>query len=256
MPQLSGPSFEPRYHERVLTRLAAVVFDFDGVMLDSETPEFESHRRIYERCGATLTVDDWCDQIGVWSGDWGQRWHQRLEGLVAGAPTFADYEVEKRRIFAELLPLDPMAGIPELLDLLNGAGVPVGIASSSPARWVVPAANRLNIAARVQAIVTADDVSKRKPEPDLYLEAVQRLGATADRSVAIEDSAPGVAAAVAAGLWTVAIPHHLTAGHDLRRAHLQVANARVLTLELLDRLIRGELTAPAVSELEPRLPIK
>ena len=49
---------------------AAVVFDFDGVILDSETPEYESHRRIFERCGATLTVDDWCDQIGVWTGDW------------------------------------------------------------------------------------------------------------------------------------------------------------------------------------------
>jgi HAD superfamily hydrolase (TIGR01509 family) len=240
----------------VRTTLAAVVFDFDGVMFDSETPEYESHRRIYERCGATLTVEDWCDQVGVWSGDWAQRWHRRLDGLIAGAPSFDDYQVEKKRIFAELAPLDPMAGISELLDLLNAAGIPVGIASSSPARWVVPAATRLSIASRVQVIVTADDVSERKPAPDLYLEAVKRLGVEADRSVAIEDSAPGVAAAVAAGLWTVAIPHHLTAAHDLSRAHLEMPSARLLTLELLDQLVGGELTVMAVSELQPRLPIK
>ena len=155
----------------------SVVFDFDGVIFDSETPEYESHRRIYERCGATLTVDDWCDQIGVWSGDWAQRWHRRLGGLTAGAPTFDDYEIEKRRIFAELLPLDPMAGISELLDR-------AGTARRSRRHCVflagalgVPAATRLGIASRMQAIVTADDVSRRKPEPDLYLEALRRLGA-------------------------------------------------------------------------------
>ena len=104
-----------------------------------------------------------------------------------------------------------MPGIPELLDLLERAAVPVAIASSSPARWVVPAATRLGIASRVGAIVTADDVSRRKPDPEVYVEALRRLGAEPDRSVAIEDSGPGVAAAVAAGLWTVAIPHSLTA---------------------------------------------
>jgi beta-phosphoglucomutase-like phosphatase (HAD superfamily) len=149
-----------------------------------------------------------------------------------------------------------MSGISALLDLLAGANVPVAIASSSPARWVVPAVTRLGIASRVRAIVTADDVTRRKPEPDLYLEALKRLGAPAERSVAIEDSAPGVAAAVAAGLWTVAIPHRLTARHDLGRAHLQVDSATALTLVLLDQLVEGELTAMAVSERRPRLPIK
>jgi HAD superfamily hydrolase (TIGR01509 family) len=225
---------------RVPRKPAAVVLDFDGVILDSEMPEFESHRRIFERCGATLTADDWCGQIGVWTGDSARRWHRRLSGLTADAPTFDQYEVEKRRIFAELLPAEPMPGIRELLELLDRAGVPVAIASSSPARWVVPAAIRLGIASRVRAIVTADDVSRRKPEPDVYLEALRRLGAAAARSVAIEDSAPGVAAAVAAGLWTVAIPHPLTTSHDLDRAHLRVSSAKLLTLELLDQLVGGE----------------
>jgi HAD superfamily hydrolase (TIGR01509 family) len=237
-------------------KLAAVVFDFDGVMLDSETPEFESHRRIFERCGAALTVDEWCDQIGVWTEDHAESWHRRLIDLSVAAPSFAQYEIEKRRIFAELLPPAPMPGIPELLDLLNSAGVPVAIASSSPARWVVPAATRLGIAERVSAIVTADDVSRRKPDPEVYLEALRRLGAAPAHSVAIEDSGPGLAAAVAAGLWAIAIPHRLTVSHDLGRAHLRVSSAAVLTLELLDRLAAGAKSSLPVSELPAPLPIK
>src|SRR5258706_9082427 len=54
------------YHRR-MSVLEAVVFDFDGIVLDSETPEYESHRRIYERCGAALTVEEWCDAIGIWT---------------------------------------------------------------------------------------------------------------------------------------------------------------------------------------------
>ena len=201
-------------------------------------------------------MDDWCNEIGIWSGDWARRWHQRLGDLTPGAPTFDDYEIEKRRIFAALLPPDPMSGIAQLLDQLGGAGIPVGIASSSPARWVVPAVTRLGIASRVRTIVTADDVSRRKPEPDLYLEALRRLGVEASRSVAIEDSSPGVAAAVAAGLWTIAIPHALTVRHDLSRAHLQVASAAALTVEMLDHLAAGAPNVAAVSEPLPRLPIK
>jgi HAD superfamily hydrolase (TIGR01509 family) len=182
----------------------------------------------------------------VWTEDQAQRWHRRLSDLTAGAPTFSEFQIEKRRIFTELIPRAPMPGIAELLELLARAGVPVAIASSSPARWVVPAVTQLGIVSQVRAIVTADDVARRKPAPDVYLEALRRLGAAAEHSVAIEDSAPGVAAAIAASLWTVAIPHWLTARHDLSGAHLQVSSARVLTLDRLDRLVNGERPMPAV----------
>ena len=65
---------------------AAVIFDFDGIVLDSETPEYESHRRIYERCGVTLTVDQWCGVIGTWSENHDEQWFKRLAAQAAGAP--------------------------------------------------------------------------------------------------------------------------------------------------------------------------
>jgi HAD superfamily hydrolase (TIGR01509 family) len=217
--------------------LEAVVFDFDGVVLDSETPEFESHRRIYERCGVALTVDLWCDQIGLWSEEHDERWATRLRERSASAPDSVAYHAEKRRIFLEVVPREPMRGIRELLDTLTAAGVLAAIASTSPARWIVPAVEGLGLRPTFAAIVTGDEVKRRKPAPDVYLEAARRLGVDPARSIAIEDSGPGIAAAKAAGMKAIAIPHWLTERHDLSAADLRVTHAGELTLDRLAALV-------------------
>jgi HAD superfamily hydrolase (TIGR01509 family) len=219
--------------------LAAVIFDFDGIVLDSETPEYESHRQIFERCGAQLTADEWCSQIGVWTQGHHERWHARLCEVSPLAPDWPAFAAEQTRRFQALVPLAPMQGIRELLDALHARGVPTAIASSAPTRWVVPAAAGIGVSDRFQAIVAGDQVLNRKPAPDVYLEALRRLGADPLRTIAIEDSAPGIASARAAGLKTVAIPHWLTARHDLSAADLRVAHADELTLDILERLIAG-----------------
>ncbi len=217
--------------------LAAVIFDFDGIVLDSETPEFESHRRIYERCGVGLTPDEWCDHIGLWAEGHDERWITQLAERAPGAPSRDDYHAEKRRIFDEVVPREPMRGIRDLLIALAEAGVPAAIASSAPARWVVPAVEGIGVRPLFGAIVTGDAVARRKPAPDLYLEAARRLGVDPARSIAIEDSGPGIAAARAAGMKTVVIPHWLTERHDLSGADLRVAHAGELTLARLAILL-------------------
>jgi len=217
--------------------LAAVVFDFDGIVLDSETSEFESHRRIYERCGVALTTDEWCDQIGLWAEGHDERWFLQLRERSAHAPDRAEYHAEKRRIFDEVVPGAPMRGIRELLTELAAAGVPSAIASTSPSSWVVPEAERIGVRSLFGAIVSGDQVARRKPAPDVYLEAARRLGVDPARSIAIEDSGPGIAAARAAGMKTVAIPHPLTERHDLSGADLRVAHAGELTLARLALLL-------------------
>ena len=220
-----------------MRRLAAVVFDFDGIVLDSETPEYESHRQIYERCGVPLTVEDWCGAIGIWSEGHDQRRFETLCARASGAPTRDDYFAERQRIFQALLPAEPMRGIRDLLVALDAAGIPAAIASTSPARWVVPAAERIGVRSLFEAIVTGDEVRRRKPAPDVYLEAARRLGVAPGDAVAIEDSGPGVTAARAAGMTVVAIPHRLTASHDLTAAHLQVVHAGELAVERLKWLM-------------------
>jgi beta-phosphoglucomutase-like phosphatase (HAD superfamily) len=103
----------------------------------------------------------------------------------------------------------------------------------------VRATERLGMRGLFAAIVTGDDVVRRKPAPDSYLEAARRLGVDPRRSIAIEDSGPGIAAARAAGMKTVAIPHWLTAQHDLSGADLRVAHAGQLTLARLAALVSG-----------------
>ena len=217
--------------------LAAVVFDFDGIIIDSETVEYESHRLIYERCGVALTPAEWCDQIGTWTDDHEERWHARLRRLAPSAPDWPTFRSEKSRLCRELVPASPMRGIGELLASLADAGVPMAIASTSPARWVVPATERLGLTPFFRAIVSGDDVPRRKPAPDVYLEAARRLAVDPAAAVAIEDSSTGIAAARAAGMKTVAIPHWLTAGHDLRAADLRVAHAGELTPARLAALV-------------------
>jgi HAD superfamily hydrolase (TIGR01509 family) len=217
----------------------AVIFDFDGVILDSETAEFESHRLIYERCGVALTPVEWCDQIGIWIEGHEDRWATRLRELSEHAPDSSEaFKAEQHRLFQEIIAREPMRGIRALVDALWEAGVPLAIASTSPARWVVPAVDRLGLAGRFHTIVTAHDVQRRKPAPDVYLEAARRLRAEPARSVAIEDSGPGIAAATAAGMKTVAIPHWLTETHDLAPATLRVAHAGELTLVVLQELVK------------------
>lgn len=217
--------------------LSAVVFDFDGIILDSETPEFEAHRVLFERCGRSLTRDEWCDQIGIWSEGQADRWFQRIRGLPGAPESFDAFVSERRRLFVERVSSAPMRGVQALLDALRMNGVPLGVATSSPARWVTPWLERLAIRGHFGAVVTGDDVERRKPEPDVYLEVARRLGANPERTVAIEDSAPGIAAARAAGMKTVAIPHWLTEGHDISSADLRVADAGELTIARLAELV-------------------
>lgn len=218
--------------------LDAVIFDFDGIVLDSETPEYESHRRIYERHGIPLTVDEWCDSIGVYTEGHERRWFAQLCERSTVTLAEDEYHAERRRMFEELVPQHPMRGVRELLEELQAAGVALAIASTSPSRWVVPAADRIGVRPLFRTIVSGDDVARRKPAPDVYIEAARRLGANPQRSVAIEDSSPGIAAARAAGLKTVAIPHWLTERHDLSGADLRVAHAGELTVGRLTALVR------------------
>jgi HAD superfamily hydrolase (TIGR01509 family) len=219
--------------------LAAVIFDFDGVILDSETPEYESHRRVYEQCGVDLSREEWCGAIGLWTDGHDDRRYESLCERSARPPAREAYHEERRRIFAELVPAEPMRGIRELLVSLAAAGIPTAIASTAPARWVVPAAGRIGVRALFRAIVTGEEVARRKPAPDVYLEAARRLGVEPAESVAIEDSAPGIAAARAAGMRAIAIPHWLTALHDLSAADAMVAHAGELTLDLLRQIAVG-----------------
>ena len=230
--QLSDSNFQPPSPSSF-----AVVFDFDGLIVDSETPEFEAHRQIFAEHGVKLSVEEWRGEVGIWSAT--RDWFAKL-GEITGRPvdTVALHE-EKRRRFWQIIKMEPLPGVRALLDELQAAAVPLALASSSEAWWIQRATAQLDVTRYFQAIVTGDDVTHRKPHPEAYLLAARRLGIAPDRCVAIEDSQHGLAAAKAAGMKAVAIPNWLTAEHDLDAADLRVTDAAKLNRELLARLVGG-----------------
>ena len=216
----------------------AVIFDFDGTIVDSESAEFLSHRRYFAEHGVDLTEQEWCQGIGIVKAQ--THWWDLLCTRAATPPPYGQFHETTRAYFREHVRMEPMPGVAALVDSLVAAAIPRAIASAAPSEWVLKAIADLELEAFFGAIVTGDQVQRPKPAPDVYLEAARRLGVTPGRCVAIEDSGPGLAAARAAGMRTVAIPHRLNRHtHDFGDADLHLHSASDLSIEQLRGLIDG-----------------
>jgi HAD superfamily hydrolase (TIGR01509 family) len=215
--------------------LRGLLFDFDGLIVDTETPSLAAWQELYREHGHELPLDRWATVIGT-VGAWDP--FELLEELVGPV----DREALNARRLARELELGEIEELrPGVLDYLaeaRGRGLATAIVSSSSRRWVDRHLGRLERAADFDAIVTADhDPERAKPRPTLYLEALSRLGLAAGEAVAFEDSPNGVLAAKAAGLFCVAVPNRVTAGLALDEADLVVPSLAELPFEdLLERL--------------------
>jgi HAD superfamily hydrolase (TIGR01509 family) len=213
----------------------AVIFDFDGTIVDSESAEYQSHRRYFAEYGVHLTEEEWCTGIGIVQAK--THWWEWLCARAATPPPFEHFREKTRTYFHEHVRMEPMPGIAALVGALVAAKIPRAIASAASSNWVMRALADLELAPLFDAIVTADQVLYPKPAPDVYLEAARRLGMAPPRCVAIEDSGPGLASARAAGMRTVAIPHRLNQQtHDFAAADVHRRSAAELTLEQLRQL--------------------
>ena len=200
----------------------AVVFDFDGTIFDSETPIFLASQTALAEMGLTLTIEGWATAVGLGEDD-----SYRALCAAVGEP-FDRAEFDRRyrtqdRTWRDTLPALP--GVEALFEALAAAGIPMGVASSSSEEWVHTHLVRLGLRHHVAVLASRDQVGGRsKPDPASYRHATVGLGADPARTVAIEDSAPGIAAAVAAGLAVVAVPSAITVHTDLSAAHRSVTS--------------------------------
>ena len=210
--------------------IRALVFDFDGLILETETPAYETWAEIYREHGHELPLDRWFDYIGREGGFFSAADHLAAlvgEGFDRDA-TQAQRDARKTELIAAL---DVMVGVREYITDAKRIGLRLAVASSSSRAWVLGHLERLGLNADWDAVRTRDDVARTKPTPDLYLSAVAALGVRPGEAVAFEDSANGIAAAKAAGLLCVAVPNALTAGMDLSRADLRLASLAETPLE-------------------------
>jgi HAD superfamily hydrolase (TIGR01509 family) len=212
---------------------SCLVLDFDGTILDTEQPVYQSWAELWHDHGVELARDRWQEIIGTDAGF--DPWVELQLRVGSLDPSL----LERRRDRRDSLQLAylPRDGVLLWLDEADEMGVPVAIASSSPEEWVLSHLARLGLADRFALVVGRSDSVPPKPDPTSYREACLRLGARPRASVAVEDSSHGVAAAIAAGLFTVAVPHPLTVGTDLSAADLIVAS--LADVSLADALARA-----------------
>jgi HAD superfamily hydrolase (TIGR01509 family) len=201
----------------------ALIFDFDGLILDTETPEFQSWVEIYESHGLSLPIAQWIDMVGRGTHEITWTPYDGLEEHLGPGWDRDRIRALRRARLDELIARETLRpGVDSLLREAETRGLKVGVASSSSHAWVDPFLKKFGIHNRFQVIKCRDDVPRAKPAPDLYLAAISDLGVHPKEAIALEDSANGIAAAKAAGLYCVAVPNSITRMMRLDQADVVV----------------------------------
>jgi HAD superfamily hydrolase (TIGR01509 family) len=215
--------------------IRALVFDFDGLILDTEEPVYRSWLEVYEAHGEELPFERWVQIVGSTTSGFHPQ-HHLEERLGRPLPQ----EVLDRRIGRRtemILANGLLPGVVPLLDAARARGMKIGLASSSTSDWVRGHLERLGILDRFDCLRCRDDVAHAKPEPDLYLAVLDCLEVPASEAIAIEDSPHGITAAGQAGMRCVAIPNSITAQLDLTNADLLLGSLAEVSLDqLMERL--------------------
>ncbi|MEM5775006.1 MAG: HAD family hydrolase [Anaerolineaceae bacterium] len=215
-----------------------MVFDFDGLILNTEEPEFNSWQKIYQQYGAYLELDEWLACVGASLEVFDPV--QNLQARVSEPLDLHKVQRERRRLFDQYMadmPLQP--GVQDYLREAKHLGLKLAVASSSGAKWVIPFLQQYRIHDLFDAVCVREDVENVKPDPALYLLAVERLGVASCESVAFEDSYNGLLAAKRAGLYCVAVPNIITQSLDFSAADQILASLSEISLpDLLGRIVK------------------
>lgn len=212
-------------------RVEAVVFDMDGLLLDTETVYRAAMIEAGGAFGVTFTGADYAAMVGK----------TNPESAVLMAQWYGDdFPV---RAFFERVWIDVemlleaetrlKTGVVEILDYLDDMGLPRGIATSNGIASVEKYLGRFDLLHRFHAVVANADVTRHKPHPDPYLEAARRIGVDPGLCLALEDSHPGVRAAHAAGMMTVMVPDILDPNEEMHEKCIHIADSLHVVLDLL-----------------------
>ena len=202
--------------------MKALIFDYDGLIVDSEYPEYLSWKEVYHLAGVKLSEQVWTSAVGSVDAFNPQSYLEKATGR-----TF-DWEViekARRQKLTERQMIQPvLPGVAGLMYRGKEAGYRIGVASNSTAAWVELGLERLGLRHLVESVRTVESVKWPKPHPEIYLRVIEDLNADVRETYVFEDSQPGVRAAKAAGLTVIAVPSLLTRYHDLSMADQVVEN--------------------------------
>jgi len=222
--------------------IRALIFDFDGLILDTEGAAYQSWVEIYEEHGGTLTIAEWSKALG---GSGLEVDHiANLER--ASGKSVDSKEIFRRRLARKLALIEAEEALPGVLDYIaegKRLGLKLAVVSSSPHQWVDGYLAKLGILDRFDAVICGDDAERVKPAPDLFLLSLQRLEVRPEEAIVFEDSPNGVTAAQAAGIFAVAVPNPVSA--QLSVAHADLCLTSLEQMPLSDLLARVSGTTNA-----------
>lgn len=190
--------------------LKALIFDFDGLILDTETPEYHAINEVYREYGQSLPITTYGRVVG---SVYGQEYEpvgylQRLSGVSLDPASF--WQKVNLRRFALIDQAPVLPGVEALIREAHLRGLKLAVASSSPHKWVEGHLQRFDLLRYFEVIKCSEDVARVKPQPDLFLAALEALGLQPEAGLVFEDSLNGVLAARRAGLRVVLVPNPVT----------------------------------------------
>ncbi len=209
--------------------IKAIVFDFDGLIFDSESSMVAAWQAVYGRFNLEFPLDRWRLNIGT----------NDVFDPLAHLEAAAGRPVDREALYREVRSLDDgilagrglMPGVQARIDEARGLGLKLAIASSSPARWLNYHLPRLGLLFSFEAVRTCTDVEDRKkPDPAVYLAACEAIRVAPAQAIALEDSMHGIHAARAAGMKTVAVPNEVTRPMDFSAADLMINSLEEMTI--------------------------
>lgn len=212
----------------------AVLFDFDGLLLDTEYPEFRSWHEVFASHGFTLAQETWVAHTGTGATLNSFSPYEILEHKLGRVIDRDAIRRARRQRVSELMDAETLLpGVEARMQEAVRLGLKVAIVSSSPRQWIEGYLDRFGLNDAFDAILSADDVTNTKPDPELYLAALTRLGLRAEEAIVFEDAPHGIASAKGAGLYCIAVPNRLTSLCNLDRADRVIASLSALTLQEL-----------------------
>jgi HAD superfamily hydrolase (TIGR01509 family) len=217
--------------------IKAIVFDFDGVVIDTESPDFATWQAVFSAHGAHLDRTIWSRLIG---GAESFDFVQHLQDLTGFLLDRDKLSRGRRAEYLRAIEGSPVLnGVVEYIEATADLSLGLALASSSDGNWVRGHLERRGLASHFSVVLTRDDVTHAKPEPDLFLAAVEALGVRPEEAVAIEDSPNGITAAKRAGLFCVAVPNPMTRDLPLDHADLRLESLGEMPLAQLVDLANG-----------------
>ncbi|MBE9524732.1 MAG: HAD family hydrolase [Chloroflexi bacterium] len=216
--------------------IKTLIFDFDGLILDTETPVYLSWVEIYQRFGLTLPFDDWTSIIGTSAAEHFDPF-DRLEAQ-------SNLKLDRKELVAERMAFElslviknpVLPGVKELIDAAQKDNLKLAVASSSTRDWVEGHLKRLKLIQHFDVICCSEDVSRTKPDPALFLLALEHLKLNSKEAIVLEDSPNGITAANRANIFSVAIPNGMTRDLTFSHADLRLGSLAESSLETLIQL--------------------